>query len=81
LFTFALNQIYMEECRLIPCILICIHWFLILRFVVGSVVRPANRPYSFLWLLFVAFVPFYGYYTYYRKYIAVNETEDEDEIE
>jgi hypothetical protein len=68
----------MEPIQLIISILIFIHSLIVLRFVVGSVIRPANRPYSLQWLLFVTFVPFYGYYSYYCKYIAKNEAEYEN---
>ena len=54
----------------IPWLLLLVHLYLVIRFCVGSMFRPAGRPYSFQRLLLIALVPFIGYYFYYRKYIV-----------
>lgn len=56
--------------QLIPSLLLLAHFYLVVRFCVGSIFRPVNRPYSFQWLLLIALIPFIGYYLYYRRYIA-----------
>jgi hypothetical protein len=55
--------------------LLTIHCYLVVRFCAGSIVRPANRPYSLGWFVFVALLPFVGYFIYYRRYIS-NRSQD-----
>lgn len=46
-------------------ILATIHFYLVIRFVVGAIWR-SRRPYNLKWLLIVVLLPFLGLIMYYR---------------
>ena len=61
-------------------ILLFIHIFVIVRYCVGNIIRPASvttREYS-KWLLIVVFIPFYGYYRFMKKSVAEERALDND---